>query len=546
MVLRPGKVSPFFRFLRSLITGAILCGSLSGCHTWRKNHLTAIQHFDRGNLEQSEKHLEKSLHQIRSEKNLLALDQAIIHLASGEPAAAENGLRSVRRELDYLTQKDITEQTASMLTDDRAQAFSGRPFERQMTLNMLLLTSLMNNGQDSFAYAMQATEQSGEKKQLLAEAARKAKSADSATPAEPPHGEVIPAGFEKAGGEEKKTWEPPPIVAPTAVDQPLALSAYLSAVVNSEIPSRYQETEQAFRDVAMWNPEFAERQENSIAGEFGTRCRPGHGTLHVIVLAGHAPEWVPEVAEPTTISLLIADRILSVAGKHTLPPTIAPVKIGRPAPAVPVIPGGAVRCRVSLLEPATTHVMQSNASVSGDASTGYARLNPGSNDELQESSRSPSDVSLTFHTLVDLQQVAEAHYQQNRDQEIGRAITRRVVKKGTVYALKETQQIHNNTAVDLAVNLAGIAWEAMEQPDTRSWRLLPARIDVARMELPAGKWNTSIQVSDMLSGGSSSIASVHVDSGRNTLLVCFIPDRKLTGTVLIGGSDKGVIPVSNK
>ena len=386
-----------------------------------------------------------------------------------------------------------------MLTDDRAQAFAGRPFERQMTLNLLLLSSLMTNGQDAFAYAMQAGEQAGSQKQLLAEAVRKKQD-----PADGSVGraKVIPAGFEQPA-------EIPSKLAPSAVDQTYALSAYLSAAVQSEIPSRYQDTDQALQDVALWNPEFARSLQCTATGEFGTRCKPGHGAVHVLALAGHAPEWVPETAAPTTVSLLIADRILSVAGKHTLPPTIAPVLIARPQPAWPSGISSTVRCQVV---PAATP----------DAGP---------------------ITTLAFHTIVDLNAVAEASYQEHRDEEIARAVTRRIVKKGTVYALKEAQKISNNTAVDLAVNLAGIAWEALEKPDTRSWRLLPARVDVARMELPAGQWTVRMNLPGVSRSGSRCSVPVHIDNGRNTFIVCFVSPNRITGNALIGGADTGTIPV---
>jgi len=39
----------------------------------------------------------------------------------------------------------------------------------------------------------------------------------------------------------------------------------------------------------------------------------------------------------------------------------------------------------------------------------------------------------------------------------------------------------------LAVDLAGVAWEATESADTRCWGLLPDQIQVLRVELPAGR-----------------------------------------------------------
>jgi hypothetical protein len=502
------------RYLNRLkwITASLLLMPLTGCHGWQKSHLAAIHQYREGQIVESQIQLRKSLESPRAEKHVLQLDQAMIELASGRPDNAESRLRTIRRELDHLTQTDGLEQTTSMLTDDRALAFSGRPFERQMALNLLLLTSLVTNGQDSYAYAMQASEQAGIQKQLLAGNAQKHKdTASGAVPVQDPFigpqletgGTVVPAAFEHSDPRTLK-------LAPSPADQTHAMSAYLSAAVQSEIPTRYQETDQALSDLGVWNSAFAEEATPGRDGEFGTRCQQGHGTLHIIVLAGQAPEWVSESAMPTTVSLLIADRILSVAGKHTLPPTIAPVQISRPQPRSPGVRTELLKCHTA----------------------------------LAEIPQAPKN-SLTFHTLVDVNAAAEYTYQENRDNEIARAVTRRVAKKGAVYVLKEVQHIHNNTVVDLAVNVAGIAWEAMERADTRSWRLLPARIDVARRELPAGRWSTSLKIASTPGRGGNCVFPVHVESGRNTYVVCFIPGNSFAGNILIGGADQGIIPISD-
>ncbi|HQX50099.1 MAG TPA: hypothetical protein PLR25_09335, partial [Planctomycetaceae bacterium] len=105
------------------------------------------------------------------------------------------------------------------------------------------------------------------------------------------------------------------------------------------------------------------------------------------------------------------------------------------------------------------------------------------------------------------------------------------------------QNIHRNTFVDLGINVAGIVWEAMEQADTRSWRMLPARIDIARSELPAGRWSITLRLSQ--SGGSRpQTVPVHIENGRNTYIVCMVPEQEFTGQILVGGADNASIPVT--
>ena len=494
-----------FRQMRlALVLTLTALTSTAGCQTWQTTHEAAIAHFGAGDLAISRTALQESQQKFRSEKQMLELDQGILDLALGDVRQAETRFRTLRHELEDLEQKDATEQASSMMTDGRAVAYSGRDFERRMILNMALLTSVLGDSQDAFAYSIQVTEAANARRTVLADAVKKA--ADStavavSSPTGTTPSDVTPASF---ASESKPT-----AIVPSPLDQPLAFSAYLAAMVQSEQPSRYQETQQALDDVGFWNPVYSRHDATSSVGNFGVRCQPGNGTLHVITLVGKAPRWVSESANATSASLLIADRIISFTGKHTLPPTIASVKIARPEPNGNILPVGSVQCFV-------THA---------GASSGAA----------------PSPLS--FATIVDLNEAAEASYREHRDEVIAQAIARRVLKKGAVYVLKETQKIHRNSLVDLGVNVAGVAWEAMEKADTRSWRLLPARIDVARTELPAGDWSASLQLNGYEPHGSAQSIPVHIENGRNTCIVVLIPEKALTGHILIGGADNQTIPV---
>lgn len=475
----------------------------SGCQNWQKSHEAAVVQFGRGDLELSRTALKESQGKLRSEKKMLELDAGVLDLASGNVIQAEARFRTLRRELEHLEQKDMSEQASSMMTDARAVAYSGRDFERRMILNMALLTSLLGDGQDAFAYSLQATEAAANRRTILTNAALKAAASNSVaetTPAPHAMNVITPASYDAQ--------RPAVSLVASPLDQPLALSAYLSTAVQSEQPTRSDETEKSLHEIEFWNPAFRRHDQASPSGEFGTRCQPGNGTLHVITLVGKAPRWVSESAEPTTVSLLIADRIISATAKHTLPPTIACVQIARPEPCGHTIPTGSVQCLVG-----------------------------------PYGATAAASAPLTFSTVVDLNEVARASYHEHRDQEIAHAITRRVVKKGAVYVLKEAQNIHRNSFVDLGINVAGIAWEAIEKADTRSWRLLPARIDIARTELPAGRWSTTLQLSQYDSSSGPQSIPVQIENGRNTYIVCLIPEQNFAGHILVGGADSATIPV---
>ncbi len=475
----------------------------SGCHNGQKAHEAAVFHFGHGDIEVARTALKESQGKLQSDKSVLELDAGILDLASGNVTQAEARFRTLRRELEHLEQKDLTEQASSIMSDARAVSYSGRDFERRMILNMALLTSLLGDGQDAFAYSLQVTEAAASRRMILADAAKQEAGSNSiaeAAPLSDEHEIIEPVSYAAERSDVNFCASP--------LDQPLAFSSYLATAVQSEQPTRYDETEQALHDIGFWNPAFRRLEQTTTTAEFGSRCQAGNGTLHVITLVGKAPRWTSESAEPTSAALLIADRIISATGKHTLPPTIACVKIARPEFFRDTIPVGSVQCLVG--------------PIGGSAAT---------------------STPITFSTVVDLNEVAQASYHEHRDEEIAHAITRRVLKKGAVYVLKEAQNIHRNSFVDLGINIAGVAWEAMEKADTRSWRMLPARIDIARTELPAGRWSTVLRLSNAGSSRTARTIPVYIEDGRNTYIVCLIPEQEFSGHILVGGADNATIPV---
>ena len=117
-----------------------------------------------------------------------------------------------------------------------------------------------------------------------------------------------------------------------------------------------------------------------------------------------------------------------------------------------------------------------------------------------------------------------------------RAVARRIVKKGAVYGAKEMSGIEKGSLTGLAVDVAGIAWEATESADTRCWGLLPDQIQVLRVELPAGHHQVALQpiVGSVGVGNvGHRTEPVEIDNGRNTYLLAAVPDNKIVGHVLV-------------
>ncbi|MEO2019712.1 MAG: hypothetical protein ABGZ53_35715 [Fuerstiella sp.] len=449
-----------------------------GCRTATRHQLAAIARVDRGTPEDALAEFDKAAAARGADREVIALDRALAVLMTGQPTAAEASFRETRKRLDFLRQKDLREQTTAMMTDDKAVAWSGREFEQRMIDNLLILSSLLGNQQDAFAYAGQATEKLAADRQELA--------------ASKPEPDVI---IVRHSEEDQAATAPSRFSAN-------ALSAYLNAAIRSENPMDADLTQRAIQQVGYWSSPDSDVANNQpppiVNASFGTNSQQGNGVVHIITFTGRITDWLPEPAAPTSAALLIADQILSAVGDHTLPPTVAPVQIANPA------------IRVST-HPLTTVVRGG-----------------------QE-----GPTSLRSRVLVDLNQAAWDSYEADRNNQIARAVSRRIIKKGAVYAAKDQMSVAGGSGTDLLMNLGGIAWEALEKPDTRHLHLLPERIEVVQLELPAG--DHTLEVSSVTKGGKSmepppgtewQQVPVRVEDGRNTFVLCFRSQRSTVSTVV--------------
>lgn len=469
------------------ITVCSLLWLATGCRSAGKHQLSAIASFDQGVPTEAVAAFDLAADARGAETELIAADQAIAMLMAGDAARCETSLKQTREQIDFLSQKDLTEQTRSVLTDDQAISWSGREFELRMIDNLLVLSNLAGNHQDAFAYSTQAMERVFSDKSQLP-------GADPAQPA------LQQPTIEQPGtvtvGHAMKTQPapPPPRFSPNA------LAAYLQATIRSENPMDGDLTKNAIQQVSFWNGKQALSKNSNAAvhsGKFGTLSPRKHGVLHVVTLVGRVTDWESERALPTTSALLIADQILSAVGDHTLPPTVAPVLIARP------------------IDEASRHPFVTVAQVQGQTAA----------------------APVPSTTLVDLNRAAFDSYQADRDDQLARAVARRVIKKGTVYAAKDQMSVSGGSGVDLLLNVGGIVWEALEKADTRHMQLLPERVEVLQMELPAGQH--VVQLSTSLGGAAPAAANRHsvavpviIDDGRNTIVVCFRPKDRFVGSVL--------------
>jgi hypothetical protein len=276
---------------------------------------------------------------------------------------------------------------------------------------------------------------------------------------------------------------------PKASYQQVALAPYLRGLLREETHRDYDDAARNFQLVVDWQPDFRPGRAHLARAAGGSHSRRGHGVVHVFALVGHGP-FKAEVEEmPTSTSLLIADQILSTQLGTTLPPTVAPIKV----PRIVAAPGAAGTVQVAV----------------GDWAAGQTE------------------------TITDVSQMAIRQQEALLPTTLARAVARRTVKKGTIYGVKQGLGMREGLP-SLALDAAGVAWEASENADTRCWSLLPDRIQVLRLELPVGIHTLEMRPLDRQGQqlGPAVPQTVTVADGRNTYLLVQASDAGLVGRPL--------------
>jgi uncharacterized protein len=274
----------------------------------------------------------------------------------------------------------------------------------------------------------------------------------------------------------------------------VALGPYVRAMLHEESALDANEVVRAREMVVSYVPEFRDGEADLERALGEASCAPDHGAIYLFTLVGRGP--IKEVSEdvPTQISLLIADQIISALGSQTLPPTIAPIKVAK-----------VVR------RPNRIQAVQADMDGSSVGTTA---------------------------TLVDVGELAEAHYQAHYHEILAMAVARRTIKKGAIYLAKEKMNADTNPALDILLTIGGIAWEASEAADTRCWGLLPETIQVLRIEAPVGARTLKLQAIDAHGAyGVPDSVSVNVYEQRNTYVLANFPDSQLVGKILVSGQD---------
>jgi uncharacterized protein len=282
---------------------------------------------------------------------------------------------------------------------------------------------------------------------------------------------------------------------PKAGYQQVALAPYLRAALREQTHRDYDEVAQYREMVVSWSPGFHPGSEDLARARYGRHSPPGHGVVYVIGLVGRGPykEAVDEV--PSTAALFIASAILTATGQRTLPPIVAPVKVPR-----------------VVTSPNLVDVL--GVTVNG----------------------TPSGLT---STITDVGQMAVAQYEAEFPAVVARAVVRRTLKEAAVYAAKRSVGANHGSWEAAAIELAGLVWQFSENADTRCWGLLPDRIQVLRVELPAGQHQIGLQPLDRHHRplGPQVSHPVTVLDGRNTYVLANFPGPQLVGQILCSSHD---------
>lgn len=284
----------------------------------------------------------------------------------------------------------------------------------------------------------------------------------------------------------------------------VGLGAYLHASIIESSHSNFDDLVRARQKVLEWEPEFPFAQPDLQRATEGRHSALGNGVVYVIGLVGRGP-YKEEVAElPTQVALLIADRIISATSKYSLPPTIAPVRVPK------VVLGN--------------HLVDHLAVSINNQPVGRTG------------------------TITDIGRTAIQQYDAVYPEIIARAVVRRVIKKGVIYGAKEVTGIESHSLANIAFDVAGVVWEATEVADTRCWGLLPDKIQVLRIELPAGTYSLGLapRGSSTINVGKEELRTIEVVNGDNTYVLANFPDTKLVGKVLTSRDPPPLEPVVEK
>ena len=282
----------------------------------------------------------------------------------------------------------------------------------------------------------------------------------------------------------------------------VAIGQYLIGVLREATFRNHDDVIRAYEAVSAWEPGFTQGQQDLYRARHGVHSRPGNGVVYVFALVGQGPYKVQRNSEVLQDAQIIATFLIALMSSRPTIPDFSPVMI--------------------------PYVVRPRETVSAIAVSVDNRWN----------SRT--------ETITDIGRMAEEQFEANKPQIIARAVVRRTLKKGILYGAKEIADV--SPWVSLLMDVGGMVWQSLETADTRCWNLLPAEIQVTRLEVPAGEHQLTLQPLSrtfslshrgfIVSESSARIGSVQsrrivVEPGRNTYVLANFPGNELVGEIVV-------------
>ena len=282
----------------------------------------------------------------------------------------------------------------------------------------------------------------------------------------------------------------------------VAIGQYLIGLMQEATYRNHDDVRKAYEAVNAWEPEFIQGRRDLERAKHGVHAQSGNGVVYVFALVGAGPYKEQRNCEVLHDAQVLTTFLIAMMSNRPTLPDFAPIMIP------------------NVVRPRET-VSALSVSISG---------------KWQGQTE----------TLADIGRMAEEQFEAVKPQIIARAVVRRTLKKGILYGSKEA--LDANPWVGLAMDVGGMIWESRETADTRSWNLLPAEIQVARLEVPAGEHQLTLQPMSrvfsvarrgyIMSGASVRVGSGHsrtirVDPGRNTYVLANFPGEELVGNIVV-------------
>jgi hypothetical protein len=469
-----------FRFV-IIFTLIITFYVVTGCNSFGERHYKIRNDFTDGKIEKAKSNIDIAIKKgSHKDADLLKLNSAIIELCSGRPKSSELLLREVRDNFDKLEQQKAKELAldAASFLTDDNTRIYSGEDYEKVLIRVFLAISNLMYD-GSDAYAYAM--QINDKQNKIIENRKK---------------ELLNFCNNNSSSDDLLK----------LIDNNyhnVAIGAYLSGLLFEETKRNY--------DDAYRNYEKADKWSSSKVGGYkfdgdlervkhGIHSKSGNGVVYVFVLSGEGPYKVQKNCEALQTAQILVTYLLSQCSKAALIPDFAPIMI-------PVI----------IAESNRKNSIQTHISIDND-----------------------KELSGTAREITNISDMAKDQFEANKPMIIARAIARRTIKKGIVYGTKKA--VDANTWIGLALEIGGMAWEAMETADTRCWNLLPNAIQVYRKELSAGEHEINLRVSNSsgtqnMQTNSAYSKKFRISDGRNTYILANFIGDKLIGKITVSSEN---------